>query len=198
MDTKDEILNEAFKLFAEKGYNTSMSDIAKKVGIKVPSIYSHFQSKDAIIYLVMIKEIRNFFDNLNNQICILDKENEKSESKLKTFCFFVFTYFSKPDRIRFWKNIALIHNQEIRKISCEMVKENELKIAQLLKIIFLEARRKGEIQFESLEGSVFLLSVMIKGVLDSIFIYNETAYIMTDLDSYKNRIWQAYWDGIKL
>ncbi|MPM75802.1 hypothetical protein SDC9_122796 [bioreactor metagenome] len=57
MDKKEEILVTMTELFAQKGYNTSMSDISKKVGIKVQSIYSHYESKDQIVYLVLKKEI---------------------------------------------------------------------------------------------------------------------------------------------
>jgi len=197
MNMRDQILNATFKLFAEKGYNTSMSDIAKKVGIKVPSIYSHYQSKDELICLVMTKEIGSFFDNINIQISRLEKANEKTEVKLKTLCFSVFTYYSESERIRFWKSISLIYNQELREKCRQMVKENEIKIVTLLKNVFMEGKRKGEIKYESLEGSVFLFLAMINGVLDSVLIYNEINYIVAELDNYKNIVWQAYWDGIK-
>ena len=61
----------------------------------------------------------------------------------------------------------------------------------------MEGKRKGEIKYESLEGSVFLFLAMINGVLDSVLIYNEINYIVAELDNYKNIVWQAYWDGIK-
>ena len=197
MNMKDQILNATFKLFAEKGYNTSMSDIAKEVGIKVPSIYSHYQSKDQLICLVMTKEICSFFDNLNIQISRLENSSEKTEVKLKKFCFSVFTYYSESERIRFWKSISLIYNQELREKCRQMVKENEIKIVTLLKNVFMEGKSKGEIKYESLEGTLFLFLAMINGVLDSVLIYNEINYIVAELDNYKNIVWQAYWDGIK-
>ena len=55
MDKKTEILNSAYKHFSKRGYNVSMSDIAKDVGIKTPSLYSHFTSKDEIILIVIEK-----------------------------------------------------------------------------------------------------------------------------------------------
>jgi len=197
MDTKAEILSATFQLFAEKGYNTTMADIAKKVGIKVPSIYSHFQSKDEIICLVMTKEIRSFFDNLNAQISIVDKDEHNSETKLKSFYFSVLKYYMKPERIRFWKSISLIYNQELREKCRQMIKENETQIAILLKKVFLEGSRKGEIKCRSLDGSLLLFVTMIHGVLDAILVYNETGYVISGLDNYKKKIWQAYWDGIK-
>ena len=48
--TKWKILIASIRLFSQHGYNeVSMRNIAEAVGIKVPSIYSHFESKQAIL-----------------------------------------------------------------------------------------------------------------------------------------------------
>ncbi len=47
--TKDKILDKALELFSENGYDAvSVGDIARAVGIKAPSLYSHYPSKQAI------------------------------------------------------------------------------------------------------------------------------------------------------
>ena len=48
-DTKQRILNMALELFSAKGHDSvSVGEIAKAVGIKAPSLYNHFPSKQAI------------------------------------------------------------------------------------------------------------------------------------------------------
>lgn len=48
-DTKQRILDKALELFSERGYDSvSVGGIAKAVGIKAPSLYNHFPSKQAI------------------------------------------------------------------------------------------------------------------------------------------------------
>ena len=48
-DTKQKILNKALELFSAQGYDSvSVGQIAKAVGIKAPSLYNHFPSKQAI------------------------------------------------------------------------------------------------------------------------------------------------------
>ncbi len=48
-DTKQKILDKALELFSAQGYDSvSVGEIAKAVGIKAPSLYNHFQSKQAI------------------------------------------------------------------------------------------------------------------------------------------------------
>jgi AcrR family transcriptional regulator len=50
MSRKEEILYATLELAAENGIKgVSMSQIADKVGIKAPSLYNHFKSKDEII-----------------------------------------------------------------------------------------------------------------------------------------------------
>ena len=50
MTTRDRILDETLTLFAEKGYDgTSVEQIARKVGIKAPSLYNHFKGKEDIL-----------------------------------------------------------------------------------------------------------------------------------------------------
>ena len=49
MTTRDRILEEALRLFSEKGYDgTSVESIAEAVGIKAPSLYKHFKGKEDI------------------------------------------------------------------------------------------------------------------------------------------------------
>ena len=48
-DTKREIIEKALELFSERGYDAvSVGEIAAAVGIKAPSLYNHYKSKEAI------------------------------------------------------------------------------------------------------------------------------------------------------
>lgn len=58
-DTKVIILENSIKLFFEIGYNnTTMRMIAKESGIKHPSIYKHFKSKEDIVGVFVFRYIR--------------------------------------------------------------------------------------------------------------------------------------------
>ena len=53
-DTKQKILDKALELFSAQGYDAvSVGEIAKAVGIKAPSLYNHFSSKQAIFDAIM-------------------------------------------------------------------------------------------------------------------------------------------------
>ena len=48
-DTKQRIIDKALELFSERGYDAvSVGEIAAAVGIKAPSLYNHYPSKQAI------------------------------------------------------------------------------------------------------------------------------------------------------
>jgi len=66
MTTKQKILNEALNLFSEKGYSAVyVGDIADAVGIKAPSLYKHYKSKQAIfdscveVFSERMEQVRN-------------------------------------------------------------------------------------------------------------------------------------------
>lgn len=58
----NDILDVAMKLFYSKGYdNVSMSDIAKKVGLKKPTLYLYFKNKESLFFAIVMRgaTIRN-------------------------------------------------------------------------------------------------------------------------------------------
>ena len=62
MDTKKKILDVALTLFSEKGYgNVYVGQIAEGVGIKAPSLYKHYKSKQDI-FKAILEEMRNRYD----------------------------------------------------------------------------------------------------------------------------------------
>jgi AcrR family transcriptional regulator len=56
--TAARILDAAEELFAERGYaGTTLRDVADRVGLRIPSLYNHFASKDALYAAVLARGI---------------------------------------------------------------------------------------------------------------------------------------------
>jgi AcrR family transcriptional regulator len=54
---KEEIIAEATRLFAERGYEgTSMGDLAERVGLRKASLFHHFESKD-VLYTTVVSQL---------------------------------------------------------------------------------------------------------------------------------------------
>lgn len=66
-NTKEKILEEALKLFAQSGYmGTSMNEIASRLGVTKAALYKHYSSKQEILDSIVermnqmdVKEQRN-------------------------------------------------------------------------------------------------------------------------------------------
>ncbi|MDF2696784.1 MAG: Transcriptional regulator, TetR family [Labilithrix sp.] len=57
---KEEIVAEATRLFAERGYEgTSMGDLAERVGLRKASLFHHFESKDVLYATVLTQLIES-------------------------------------------------------------------------------------------------------------------------------------------
>ncbi len=70
MDTKQRILDEALTLFSEKGYaSVFVNDIAERVGIKAPSMYKHYKSKQAV-FDAIIEEMNHRFEQQAEALAI--------------------------------------------------------------------------------------------------------------------------------
>lgn len=193
-DTKQEILDATFHLFAEKGYHTSMSDISKKVGIKVPSIYSHFKSKDEIIYIVMEREIKYFFEKIRSDIKMICKNEMDCGNRLRKTFISVLTYYNNYEKLKSLRNISLICKEELR-IKCrELFIQEEAQTDKLLINIFEEGVRLKQIKSESSYNQLLFYITMLQGILELLLIYHGST---KDLELYKDKIWLMYWESIK-
>jgi len=62
MATLDDIVSAAAKVFRTKGYHAAtVRDIAEEVGILKGSLYHHFESKEALLYLVVKEPIAQLY-----------------------------------------------------------------------------------------------------------------------------------------
>lgn len=69
-DTKKIILKKALELFSESGYDSvSVGEIARAVGIKAPSLYNHFPSKQAI-FDAIVEETSKEFEKNTDEVAI--------------------------------------------------------------------------------------------------------------------------------
>lgn len=82
MNTKKRILDEALTLFSEKGYaNVFVAEIAEAVGIKAPSLYKHYKSKQDI-FNAILDEMKQSYDN---QAAMLNMNGNNAQADVMVF-----------------------------------------------------------------------------------------------------------------
>lgn len=171
--TREEILNKALDLFAEKGYHgTSMRGIASAVGIKGSSIYNHFSGKEDI------------FSELFNYLAPLNLKDENFQSKFKsaeTEPLAALNYFGETV-------IEEMQDQKKVKLLKMMLKENNNPVVKKR----LQQRMENNIERITKFFAHLQQQGKIKKELDPEFIANEFGgalifyrmrYLLFELDS---------------
>jgi TetR/AcrR family transcriptional regulator len=105
VDTRDRVLQAAQALFAERGYRgTSLRDIAKRIGVKAPSLLHHFPSKQQL-YLAVLDQMFESLDDAAN--AIVWRHEGRQERMRQAVGHTVDFIASHPDFVRImWKEMA--------------------------------------------------------------------------------------------
>ncbi|MDP5274826.1 TetR/AcrR family transcriptional regulator [Chengkuizengella axinellae] len=189
---KNKILQESLALFANKGYfETSMEDIAKAVGIKKASLYSHFSGKEDI-FSAVFNHILIDYSTFINELTTF-KENVDVQEKLNI----IFTRYIKNCRnnaqMDFWDRYFYYPPEYLKEYIHEKTDETEKELTKKVAAIIEEGIEKK--QFKNKDASEVALAYyyMMIGFAMSIKFYDERD-IERDLSSCFN----AFLDGIKI
>lgn len=158
-DKRSLILSEAKRLFADKGYDgTSMGALAGRLGIPVGSLYTYFDSKEALLNTIIEEGWNEFSQYLEKRI-----KREPMSEPLSQLAFLV--RGALPELFKDLDLIAILFAQADRTSG---LKEKLDYLASLVAAIIMDCRRE-EGRAASMDRSVLKagLSVMLMGSLES-------------------------------
>ena len=125
MTTKQKILHEALTLFAEKGYSAVyVGEIADAVGIKTPSLYKHYKSKQDIfnscveVFAERMENIRNNMQLPGSKTASFSYETIAEEHLIEVANALFMFYLQDNVAAKFRKMLMIerYHNPEINRL----------------------------------------------------------------------------------
>lgn len=187
---KQKIMNEAFKLFSNGDYNSvSLADIAEKVGIKKPSIYAHFSSKEELFLSLIDRELERLYlflektfssDKINNVETMLyeflKKCMEYAVVNTSEVRFMNRILYSPPTNLADQVSIrTAVFNKNVHTIQLQLIKN---------------CIENGEVKEQNLDNLLYSLICFIRGTLAMVLVDQSFS-----LEKF-NFCWQIYWKGI--
>lgn len=138
---KQEIIDTALKLFVEKGYEkTSITDIAKAIGVAQGLCYRYFPSKEALFD----SAIDQYADVLVEQMMGSDTDEDLT---LRQIIEAMPSAMEEKDS----KYYSVFHGAENKKFHDQLTLKVCEKLVPVVEKLLQYARQKGEIQFDDLQ-----------------------------------------------
>ena len=131
MNTKKRILDEALTLFSENGYgNVYVAQIAEAVGIKAPSLYKHYKSKQDI-FNAILDEMKKSYDkqasmlNISGEDAVSDAEvySDIGEDELVRMATGLFLYFLHDEYAQKFRKMLTIEQFRDSELARLLTKE---------------------------------------------------------------------------
>ncbi len=137
---KQEILDTALKIFGEKGYEkTSITDIAKEIGVAQGLCYRYFPSKEALFD----SAIEQYADAMVRQMVSSEKVENKTLRQ-------IIEDMPSASEARDTKHYPVFHGAENRKFHDQLTLKVCEKLIPLVERLVQQARQRGEIKFDDL------------------------------------------------
>lgn len=185
----EDIKQAALYLFAYKGYSaTSMQDIAEAVGIKKPSIYSHFKSKSEIFLILLEDQARQFTDTVKTSL------EEMKATEMKEIFYQVFNanmkLYSDRRNLLFFKQAVLLSTG----IADEDIEKKLKEIMQGVNMFVMMSLQKtlsaNCIHPKFMQRGMFLFMIFLQGYLDWMLMSDPHQVIDT------RAAWNEFWNGM--
>jgi AcrR family transcriptional regulator len=182
----------AFYLFASEGYDAAtMNQIATAVGVKKPTLYAYFDSKEAL-FLSVFEERETQYKAYMDQV--IDEARELSETEQKLYHIFerYLAYFAaNPDLSAFWNRILLFPPTSLKEKLFSRINSLEIAIQSKIRDMIQTGMDRGDLNRG--DPSEMLLSIYCirEGLLWAMLLNPQME------ERKVKAVWTNLWQGIK-
>ena len=162
---KEEIIMATLKLASKNGLKAvSMNMIAQEVGIKKPSLYNHFKSKDELVGEMYLFLRDNAQKETNTQ---MDFSIFNNNSAQQILCCLVNNYItlSSQESMQMFYKVVYSERATSGEAANIMATETE-KMINATKQVFEVLKDKNLLQFNNLEIAALSFALTIHGLMD--------------------------------
>jgi len=192
MHTKEKILAESMELFAMNGYEgTSMTQIADKVGIKKPSLYAHYKSKEALFIDVTKAVADNNVEFVRTSINV-----QSSDIKVvlyQSFKIHVQDMASDDLNKQFYNRFMQYPPKGLEKELTSCMEQSERQVRRLLENVVTKGQESEEVTKEIDAKSIaHMYFCLTEGLANE-----TTIYPMEEVEKHAESVWTVFWRGIR-
>ncbi len=190
--TAERIRQAAVHMFAESGYEgASLSEIAKAVGIKTPSIYAHYKSKEQLFCQLIqdvIAEERQQYEELLQSFTQRNVEGQLQR---------LFDFYTDLDNLTsgqaFIKRTMLVPPRHLRDWLRQVFSSYELELNEGLLRVWRQGVEEGLFAKQDEARMIAIFYVCVDGLLVERQIYNDELF-----NERKRLVWASLWELLKI
>lgn len=185
--TAEKIKQAALTMFTESGYEgAALSEIAKAVGIKTPSIYAHYKSKEQL-FVQLIQEV--IAEELKQYVELL---REMEQEPIKQQVYRLFAFFTDLNHITtgqaFLKRTILVPPRHLRDQLRQDFMRHENELSEGIAAVLHKGAAEGLFNPEEEERLIAVFYVCVDGLLVENQLYEEELF-----EKRKQMVWQSLW-----
>ena len=184
------IISITYQKFSEKGYSTSLNEIAKEAGIKKQSIYNYYPDKETLFFEMIKGRIEVYYE-------FLEAEYQKNITKtpldcLKSMYITIAEYFKNRTKLNFIKRLLLIEDPILLGKVKEYLKSHDIIFSKRLHNNVKDIV-KSDLDEDRVWQYVQNYMVMLHGTLDGILLFDDTI----DVKQFAMNNWNMFFKGIE-
>ncbi|PZD97757.1 hypothetical protein DNH61_00380 [Paenibacillus sambharensis] len=183
----------AREMFAESGYDgVKLAEIAKAVGIKTPSIYAHFESKEQLFLSLFAEAAESERQRITDYVEQSSSRPGPLESRLKA----IYDYYTDSEESggaqAFLKKTMLMPPKLLKPKLQHDFMQFEKAVNEMLGQMLQRAMETGEIREQAVQPLINVFYAFVDGLLVESQLYSREIY-----RERQQMIWHYYWQSVK-